>query len=432
MRTGGTVFPDGTILEPIATAGDSSHLRLAMWSGTRTRVGSDFEHGGKLYEPAALDPTILKALFLPTHVAPSEPARQLLEEMGRVLVTYTGIADRCVTLFTRFSLATCFAQNFLMAPWLAIVGADSTRGMQLLQLLRCFCRHALPIFDPNISAICSLPRDWRFTLLIQQPKFSRQAQRLLHAASRRGVHILHQGRLLDVYSPCVTLADNPFVLSDGALQAIEIPAVPDLSEPAVLTDDAMRKIAADFQPRLLAYFFANNSTVEGSAIDVQSLSFSMREVARNLAVCTPSDISLQAETINALREQDETSRVARWADYNTVLLESLLSYCHDGKEAAYIGEIAKTAGHILEERGDSGRLNAKSAGTRLRLMQFRLEPRDRTGYRLKFTDGARRLMHRLAFAHDVPAVQNGLARCKYCRGGKDPVGAVGTVSAKTS
>lgn len=432
VRTGGTVFPDGTILEPIATAGNSERLRLAMWSGTRTRVGSEFEHGGQLYEPAALDPTILKALFLPTHVAPAEPARQLLGDMGRVLVTYTGFADRCVTLFTRFSLATFFAQNFSMAPWLAIVGPDPTRRMQLIQLLRCFCWHALPIFDPNVSLICALPREWHFTFLIQQPNLSRQAQRFLHATSRRGGYVLRQGRLLDVYSPCVVLADDPCELSNEALPAIEIPAIPDLPEPALLTDEGMRKIAAEFQPRLLAFFFANNSKVRGSAIDVGALSFSMREVARNLAACTPDDVSLQMETLKALREQDDATRVARWTDENSVLLESLLSFCHDARDGAYIGEIADTTQYILAERGAPGKLNAKAVGARLRLMQFRPEPRDRVGYRLKFTDGALRLMHRLAFAHNVPAVQNGIARCKYCRDGRNPAGAVGTASVKTT
>jgi hypothetical protein len=426
------MVPDGTLIEPIASRGNCERLKLAMWNGTRTKIGTEFEHEGKIYQAAALDSTILNALYLPTHAAPAEPARQLLTDIGRVVVNYTGIPERCVTLVTRFPLSTWFAPNFSTAAWLAIVGPDSARGRQLLQLLRCFCRHALRIFDPNLSAICGLPREWRFTFLIRQPKLSRHAQRVLHAASRRGEYILRQGRLLDVYSPCVVLADDPCVLSNGALQAIEIPAIPDFSEPAVLTDEAMRQIAADFQPRLLAYFFSNNSAVQGSAIDVAALSFSMREVARNLAACTPNDVSLQTETVKALREQDDATRVARWTDENSVLLESLLSYFHDGKDGAYIGEIAETAEHILAERGDPRKVNAKAAGTRLRLMQFRPEPRDRTGYRLKFTDGARRLIHQLAFAHDVPSVQNGLALCKYCRDGKDPVGAVGTASMETS
>ncbi len=423
IPTAGEIFADGAILEPILNRANSGRLTLAFWNRSRATIAPRIERGGVIYEPVPLEPSVLRALYLPTHVAPAESTQQLSDDLSRTIFPNTGLPERYVVLCTRFALATWFVRNFSTAPWLSIVGSDTFVGTQLLRLLRCFCRRALPILSPSIASICAFPLEYRFTFLIHEAQLSRQTERLIQAVTRRGQFILFRGRLLEIYAPVVTFTSEPSSsLPAGAPPAIEIPAIPGTREPSLLTPEAEQQIARDFQPRLLSYFFRNYSASRPSPADGTGLSFSMRELGRNLAACTPGDESHQTAVLNALKIQDRASQVTRWTDLDSVTVESVLAFDHANKHEPYVGEITATASDILRERGGDANLAAKKVGTRLRLMQLLPEPRDRKGYRLLLTEPVRRRVHDLAFAYDVPTVQNGLAGCPLCKqGGQDPI-----------
>jgi hypothetical protein len=145
------------------------------------------------------------------------------------------------------------------------------------------------------------------------------------------------------------------------------------------------------------------------------LSFSVRELGRNLAACTPANESLQEEVLSALRTQDQASQVSRWATMDTAIIESILAFAHDNDLQPYVGEITHRASVILKERGGPSDLNPRAVAPQLRLMQLWPEPRDRKGYRLLLTEPVRRRVHELAFAYGVPSVQDGKVRCQLCK-----------------
>jgi hypothetical protein len=423
IRTGGEVLADGAILEPIVTGASSDPLKLAFWNGSQATIAPRIEHRGMIYEPAPLEPSVLRALYLPSHVAPAESAQKLIDDLSRAIVPYTGLSERCVVLCTRFALATWEVMNFSTSPWLSVVGSDTVVGTQLLRLLKCFCKRALPIGSASLASICAFPPEYRFTFLIHEAQLSRQTERLLQAVTRKGQFIPFRGRLLEIYTPVVTFTGEPCSsLSSVALPSIEIPAIPSTAEPTLLTPEAERQIARDFQPRLLGYFFRNNSASRTSPAVSAGLSFAMRELGRNLASCTPGDESLQTAVLNALKIQDQASQVSRWTEMNSVIIESVLSFSHADKNEVYVGEICDTVTDILRERDGDMDFKPKKIGTRLRLMQLLPEPRDRRGYRLLLTGPVRRRVHELAFAYGVPTVQNGLSGCPLCKqGGQIPL-----------
>jgi hypothetical protein len=108
-------------------------------------------------------------------------------------------------------------------------------------------------------------------------------------------------------------------------------------------------------------------------------------------------------------------RPARWGDIDTVVIEALLFYCHERKnDGIYVGEVTEIAQKILAGRGESVLLNARKVGGTLRLLGLRIEPRDSRGYMLLLTQARCRQVHELARGYDVPTMQDGVVRCKYC------------------
>ncbi len=77
-ETAGEVLSDGTVLELIRENGNTGELRLLAWDGATAKVAGYAEHKGKTYVPAALDPTILRAMRLPSRIMPYGLTRALL------------------------------------------------------------------------------------------------------------------------------------------------------------------------------------------------------------------------------------------------------------------------------------------------------------------------------------------------------------------
>jgi hypothetical protein len=415
-QTAGQILAGGYILEPVLGASKSEPLQLALWDGAKATFAQRIEFGGVTYEPAPLDSTVLRVLKMPAQVAPAESVRQLVGDLSRVMVKFTNLPERCVVLSTRFVLASWHVMNFSTAPWLSIVGSDDFAASQLLRLLSCFCRRALPLFSPSVARVCGLPRDWHFTLLVREAQLSRSTQRLLQATSMKDQFIPIRGQLLDFYGPIATFTSEPCSsMFIGAPPAIEIPALPSAVSRQLITPEVEHQLARDFQPRFLGYFFRNNSDVRPSPTDGANLSFSMRELARNLAAVTPRDKLRQTEVINALMVQDQATQVSRGTDEKIVILEAILAFIHEGRLEPYVGQITERTNTILRERGGVPDLAPRAVGAQLRLMQFSAEPRDRIGYRLLLTEPVRRRVHELAFAYGALSVLSEKSRCLLCQ-----------------
>src|SRR5436190_21087868 len=71
LKTTGQIFPDGQAIEIVRQAGaESTNLALLHWDGEQSRISNTLELGGKVYEPAEVSPTLLRAVRFPT--APRE------------------------------------------------------------------------------------------------------------------------------------------------------------------------------------------------------------------------------------------------------------------------------------------------------------------------------------------------------------------------
>lgn len=366
IATAGERFADGAVVEPVRAELGSERLRLLLWDGTKSEIGVEVKHASAIYFPAAIDPTLLRAMRLPSQRSEPEPVQRLVTDISKVLSEYTNLGESFVAALSRFVLATWVVQSLPIAPWLAIVGAETSQASQLRRLLLCLCRHALTLANVTVQGLCSLPSGWNFTLLVSQPELRPDSVRVLHAARNREGHVLRSGRLHHLYAPVATFAQT-YPNLDGSLVSLEIPVIPTRAPLSLLDDSSEKRIADEFQGRLLGYLLDNASKVKTSKEEAVGLNYSMQGLARALAATTPDDAGQQKEIIEILKAQDTAMRPARLGETEGAIIEAILFHCREGqKDRIYIGEIAETAQEILNRRGERVVLTPRGVGGQLR------------------------------------------------------------------
>lgn len=379
------------------------------------------KHGGKIYVPADLDPTFLRAMLLPAHRSKPEPVQTLVTDISKVMTKYTEVSGNFVPALTRFVLATWVVEGLSIAPALAVIGPETNPGGQLRRLLRCLCRHALQISDLNVHGLCSLPTGWNFTLLINQSELSAAVLRLLKAARNADGHILRGGRLHHLHNPVAIFAQDCPDFNESTV-SLQIPVIPMGARLSSLDDKSEKLIADEFQPRLLGYRLDNASKVATSSREkAAGLSHRIRELAEALAGTTPDDADLQEEIVEVVKAQDTAMRPARLGSVEGAVIEAILSDFHQGQKGrVYVGEITESAQEILRRRGETRRLTARAIGTKLRDLNFLTEERDSRGYALLLDQGNCKRVHELGRFFDVPTLQDGVVRCEHCRAVTNP------------
>jgi hypothetical protein len=203
IQTSGQFFPGGESIELIRDA-ETGRLNLLFFDGEKSEVVPSVEYAEHEYVPPEVRPSILRAMTLPAKGTAFGSIRQLLDDISRTVVRYTALSDHLARGVARFVLATWVVDALAIAPWLRIVGPDTIAGGQLVQILTCLCRHALPLTDASVGAICSLPLVWRPTLLIQQPELGARLQRFLNSTRNPNQFIPRNGELLDFHAAVVT------------------------------------------------------------------------------------------------------------------------------------------------------------------------------------------------------------------------------------
>jgi hypothetical protein len=253
--TTGEYFPDGSAVEPVRD--ESGAIALLCCDGERTNIAPQVEIHGRVYQPAALDQTFARALRIPRGIAPFGTAKQLVEEISRVVAEYTRLPDNYVMAVTRFVLATWFTPSLQTAPWLSIRGRNTGLVNSLIRLLRCFCRRALLLSDVRAGSIGSLPLHWGLTIMHAQPRLGPETERLLLAARQPDGYIVRGGCLMHTYGPIVTHGDYESGFGGGMLTPIEIPVLPTAVPLPPLQREAEDRVADEFQAKLLGYRLAS-------------------------------------------------------------------------------------------------------------------------------------------------------------------------------
>ncbi len=414
LETLGELFGDGRSIELIRDT-ETGRLNLLLSDGESYTVAPRVEHGGRVYVPANLDPSMLRAVTLPGKCTDYGSTDKLFTGV-RDSLTNHGLPTEVALPMTYFGFSTWFPECLPAGACLSITGPRPEANL-VLQLLACLVRRPLPLAEVSRASLCSLPMALQPTLLISQDRLSPSTWKLLSASNNPSAYVPQKRTLVNVF--CAKAIYRGDTLGDGLFSdaALQINLAPSRGRLPILDAKTRQEIARELQPQLLAYRSRNIAKVRESTFDLPGFASPIRILARVLGACIVDAPELQAGLVPLLEEYQERIRGERWVDLRCVVIEALLFHCHSRqKDRVHVGIIAATTGTILKGRAETppaDRELIKLVGGLLRVLGF-FPKRDSKGWAIRLTDSVRCRIHKLARDFDVAAVQEGVALCPHC------------------
>jgi hypothetical protein len=416
IPTGGEVFDDGTVIEVIEDLSQPGGLALLKWNRHRATISPRIVHRGQTYVALTLDPSVRRALRMPSSCSDFVPTATLFEELVAVAAKFTDLAERFRERLIFFVLASWLPDCLPCPINLSLWSPTPAVGAQILILLHCLCRSALLLTGVNASDLRALPDGLPATLLILRPASGRRTNEFLSASGWREFRMARSGRLVEILGAKALSTDAP--LNDRTLgPMIQIPVSPSMRSLPKLDHRAQQELAAEFLPKLLRFRLRRCGAVRGEAATDPAEGGSVAPVSQltsGLRACFSDEPELRDRQISLLVEAEQNGHGARRTDPRVLVIEVLWSLCHEsGREKAHVAEIAADVNHVLSLKGDL-ELEDRMVGSVLKSLGLLTSKLDRTGRGLKLDPPTRKIIHQLARVHRVPSAETPFAGCPEC------------------
>lgn len=409
--TTGEIFANGAVIE-LASGRSSPKPDLLLWNGNKVRIAYRVNHNNCTYEAPELSPSIFRATRFPRKCGRYASIRDLFDEISDLFARYPHCPDRESRLLAFFGLSTWLADSLPTSPALEICG-DQRRGLEVLRLLHCVCRHPLLLGEITAGGLLSLPLHLRFTFLINQSAMTPRMRRMLCASAHRDLYFPNRGVLLDLFGPkavALGVDDDPNILGEEAIRVFLEPAPTFVSLNARLQDE----IASHFQPRLLMFRLNNLARVRESQIDFPEFASPTRQLARTLSACLSEDRELLFEVMRLLRTQDQDWREQRASAIQCLIVEVLLGLIHQGETRDIpVHRISDLANALSRSRGGRLDYGAEETGWKLKTLGL-VRHRTSSGSQLLLDGDTSRVVHRLARLYELPAAREAAENCPEC------------------
>jgi hypothetical protein len=413
METGGEIFATGVMFELVRDATDDE-VKLIRSDGRNILTSARFDENGKVFVPPMLDGELVKAFVLPSGVADYGSTAALFDDLRRLFRGHPGLSEECISKAAFCALATWFPEY--TAPLVLVSAPDASGSQLLLDQLRCACRRSIYVSDITSAGLWSLPLWLHPTVIMDQPRPTKELLRVVRAMSRPSVRVPRKGRLLDVYCPIVLCTEDP--VSDSWLiqNGIQIEIMATATRLPKIAPHDLPGLSRELQAKLLSYRVRNFAKVQHSDFDAPQLAFPTRNIARMLGDCIVDDPDLQSRVISLLEEQDEDTRVRRATTSEAVVVEAGLFFCHEGKkrESAFVAEFATISNVILEGRGEQIELEPRAVGDILRSVGLFTCRLGHAGRGVLLLSQVRKKIHELAWLFGVRSIDDGVDRCEFC------------------
>jgi hypothetical protein len=416
IPTTGEAFPNGVLLDLIRDE-ETKEIGLLAWDKGETRIGGQLEYAGKTYVPAAVDPTVLSALQLPTRSSPSgTTTSDLFCSIYTELARLTGLPDPILAQVICFIFTTWLVDRLPIAPFLWIVAPESADGEALLQLLALFCRRSLLLTADSIAGLWTLPMNLRPTLLLDAAELTAPMQKFLHASNHKGIYFARRGQTLNFC--CAKAVSSLESLRDPGLAnlALQVTLPPNRPQRSVLTQEESQKIAERYQADLLWYRLRNYGQIRILDSDLEGLPAAKQSLARSFVACILDNEKLRSVVLPLLCEQDREGEVELSSGLEAVILRALLSCCHEGDRSTLrVAELAEITNAMLRRRGERVQISPETVGWKLRSLRLRTESVANGGKGLWMLNDVRGRIHRLALEYRVPSDPQGAQQgCPFC------------------
>ncbi len=413
--TAGEILADGSTIELVWADAERTSLNLLVYKSNETILTPSYEHADKIYVPANVDSTILRAIRFPSGVRSFGSVRELFDETAHRLARQHDLQEESIALATYFNFTTWLPELLPTAPLLSIVAPPPASSETLMQDLAIFCRRPLLFSDPSAADLLGLPFYLQPTLLLDVSHAGAELQRRLRASLRRGIFFVKMGRAVNLFGPKVVCSQLP--LTDRSLFGAALEIAINLSRPlSILDQGTSEKQAEGFQGKFLAYRLEALRSARAPQIDCADLTTPMATLARALAAGIVGDDDLQRRVVPLLRGQDREFQVDLASSIECIVVEALLVFSYDtDRQTIMVIEITQVVNTILAGRGEIRELSPEDTGWKLKSLGIQTEPIGRKGKGLRLTNSIRKRIHELARIYGVRSIQGGtVAKCRQC------------------
>ncbi len=401
-------------LEVVCDFDDPTRLKLMKWNHGKAEIEAYFDDNGRRIHPGKVYSALRKAVVLPNYPIPSRSTRALFETVKSMLEQQAELREPTSSLLTYWAFMSWFADVLPLAPTLVITG-NEFQGDLLLRALSCVCRYPLMLAGINQGMLRMLPTDILVpTLLIYETRLTPGTISLLHFSKAPGYFVPVRGRVQDLYCPKAIYVGEQVGHSLGG---ISIPVNLSPTRTGVLKRLPPRKIVSDYQNRLLAYRVRNYHTIREAEFSLPT-SFipSTAVMAQVLAAVIVGDDELKQGVVTVLGSVDERLREARQTGLESIVLEAVLSFCHDpNTQEALAREIAERVNGIYGNIGERLQVSEEKVGHTLKRLGLFTRRVGNRGKGLELTKETQLLVHELARLHHGQAVFRNHPGCIHCQ-----------------
>lgn len=316
----------------------------------------------------------------PLQVPREATAIESLTWIKRCVLAQTHLPEDVAELASLWVISTWFQDALTILPCLIITGPAHDGG-GLLHVLGDLCRRPALLAGFQRSHLGVL-RWGCETNLVSEPNLDKRTAALLGNLTDRSFLVVEGGSL----APCsrstaIYAGENPTTHKIQHSIHIHISAT-NAAPPA--RPEWLWKTTEHLPLHLAQYREKNLRHVRQWTMVPSGVCGETAATAAALARCIVDSPALQSKVITLLKTQDQRRRFEMSDTIEAVVVEATLALSREGRECAYVREIAKEVNHRLEARGETVRLSPEKVGHRLKKLGLRTRPLSQTGNGLTF------------------------------------------------
>jgi hypothetical protein len=353
----------------------------------------------ELAQPSEILPTPVEAPLMPPRVA---TAVELFTWIKRSLSVQYHLPEEAAELVAFWSISTWFQDASNILPCLVLTGSAHD-ARSVLHVLGDFCRKAalLAGFQPSHLGVL---RWGCHTNLVSEPNLNKRTAALLSNLTDRKFLVVERGSLT-CYSKSTALyaGENPD--THRIQNSIHIHITPTNAAPS-FPPEWLQKMIERVPIHFDQYRTKNLRFVHRTTWVPSDLSSETAVIATALGRCIVDAPKLRQKLVTLLKTQDQL-RLSEMSDTSeAIVLEATRVLSRDGREQAYVREIAVEVNRRQEARGETVRLSPEKVGHRLKKLGLRTRPLSQTGNGLTFDMATLAKIQQLAVVYmmeDTPA-----------------------------
>jgi hypothetical protein len=404
--TYGEILTNGVVIELIRS---EDKVTLLRWDGKNYEIKPQFHDGSTIYQAPFLQPSVFEATRFPCGVGADSPLPKLFWKVSDLFCHYMGFPREWAAFMTGVVFGSWLPDCGARPITLCITGGDMDRAMRVFRLLHVLCRRPLVVAELSLK----LPLMLCPTLLVNMPGISRRTGSLWRASSYRRAFIPDvRGEMRSIACSKIVFCETEAARDVWGPETMSIALLPTTQELPALTEQEEAQLAAEYQPRLLAFRLRSLSLMHESG----ATSRQAKPVGFELGGKLPASIAENPEIVKILtpllEARAEELRSRRSLDPRVAIVEAVWAAAHKEKEMS-TAQITQRVNALLHSRGDFVTYNPNQIGWKLRDLGLNRRHNGK-GKVVPFCPAARYRIHQLAmqFGLKLPKV----AGCVICKG----------------